>query len=69
MSMKVLEMEHHSPYRGYVRETWREGSFTEDSDRYVMERSGNAAFPHKGKLRYFAKEGLANMFTKLCYCP
>jgi len=44
MSIKVSEMEHHSPYRGYVRETWREGSYTEDSERYVMETSGNAAF-------------------------
>jgi hypothetical protein len=44
MSMKALEMEHHSPYRGYVKGTWRVGSHTEDSARYVMERSGNAAF-------------------------
>jgi len=44
MSRKALEMEHHSPYRGYVRGTWREGYYTEDSERHVMERSGNEAF-------------------------
>jgi hypothetical protein len=43
MSRKALEMEHHSPYRGYVRGTWREGSYTEDSERHVTERSGNEA--------------------------
>jgi len=45
MSMKVLEMEHLSLYRGSVRRTWREGSHTEDSVRHVMEGGGNGAFP------------------------
>jgi hypothetical protein len=33
-----------SLYRGSVRGTSREGSYTEDSDRQVMEGSGNRAF-------------------------
>jgi len=44
MSWKVLEMEYLSLYRGFVRETWRESSYTEDSKRYVMEGSGNGTF-------------------------
>jgi hypothetical protein len=44
MSRKTLEMEHHSPYRGYVRGTWREGSYNENSERNIMESSGNKAF-------------------------
>jgi hypothetical protein len=30
MSRKALEMEPHSPYSGYVRGSWRKGSYTED---------------------------------------
>jgi len=33
-----------SLYTGSVRETWREGSYTEDSERHVIEGSGNGAF-------------------------
>jgi len=33
-----------SPYRGSVRATWWEGSYTEDSERYVMKDIGNRAF-------------------------
>jgi hypothetical protein len=44
MSKKALEMEHLSPFRGSVRGTWREGSYTEGSERHVMEGSGNGAF-------------------------
>jgi hypothetical protein len=32
------------PYKGSVRVTWRKGSFTEDSDRPVIEGTGNGAF-------------------------
>jgi len=35
MSRKALEMDHHS--------IWREGSYTEDSERHVREGSGNRA--------------------------
>jgi len=51
MSMKVLEMEHHSPYTGYVRGTWREGSYTKDSERHLMEGTGNEAFLLYGSIR------------------
>jgi len=44
MSRKVLEMEHFCLYRGSVSSNWREGSFTEDSGRYVAEGSGTGAF-------------------------
>jgi len=44
MSRKALEMEHLYLYRGSVRGTWREGSYTEDSDRQITEGSGNTAF-------------------------
>jgi hypothetical protein len=44
MSRMVLEMEHCSLCRGSVRGTWREGSYTEDSERQVTEGSGNSAF-------------------------
>jgi len=45
MSIKVLEMKRLSPYRGSVRGTWREGFYTEDPLRHVMEGAGNGAFP------------------------
>jgi len=44
MSRKALEMEHLSLYTGSVRETWMESSYTEDSERHVMEGSGNGTF-------------------------
>jgi hypothetical protein len=44
MSRKALEMEHLSPYTGSVWGTWREGSYTEGSERHVMESSENGAF-------------------------
>jgi hypothetical protein len=43
MSRKNLEMDH-PLYRGPMRGTWREGSYTEDSERHVIEGSGNGAF-------------------------
>jgi hypothetical protein len=43
-SRKALEMEHISPYKGSVRWTWREVSYTEDSKRPVIEGTGNGAF-------------------------
>jgi len=44
MSRKALEMEHLYVYRDSVSGTWREVSYTEDSERHVMEGSGNVAF-------------------------
>jgi hypothetical protein len=37
-------MEHLSLYRGSMRGTWREGFYTEDLKRHVIEGSGNGAF-------------------------
>jgi hypothetical protein len=37
-------MEHLSLYAGYVRETQRDSSYTEDFVRHVMEGSGNKHF-------------------------
>jgi hypothetical protein len=44
LSRKALEMEHPSLYRGFVRGGWKEGSYSESSERYEMEGSGNGAF-------------------------
>jgi hypothetical protein len=44
MSRKALEMEHLSLYTGYMRETRRDSSYTEDPVRHVMEDSGNKHF-------------------------
>jgi len=44
MSRKALEMEHLSRYTGYMKETQRDGSYTEDSERHEMEGSGNKHF-------------------------
>jgi len=44
MSRKALEMEHLSPGRGFVRRAWREGSYTWDSERHVMECCGKGVF-------------------------
>jgi hypothetical protein len=35
--VEEAETEHLSPYRGFVRGTWRVGSFTGDSKRHVKE--------------------------------
>jgi hypothetical protein len=40
--------EHLYLYKGSVRGTWREGSHTEDSERYVSEVSANGAFLFTG---------------------
>jgi hypothetical protein len=51
MSRKAFEMEHLSlSHIGSVRGTWREGSYTEDSERHVIEGSGNAAILFTGAL-------------------
>jgi len=44
MPRKALEMKLLSPYTGSVRGTWREGPYSGDSERHVMEDSGNTAF-------------------------
>jgi hypothetical protein len=44
MSRKILEMEHLSLFRGSVISTWREGFYTENPERYVVEGSGTGAF-------------------------
>jgi hypothetical protein len=41
MPRKALEMEH--PFKGSVRGTWRDGSYTAGYDRHVMEGSGKEA--------------------------
>ena len=67
-------MEHLSLYRGSVRETWKEGSHSGDSERRVIKGSGNSACnlyfsiePYKihaqVNLRHLAREGSANKFT------
>jgi hypothetical protein len=65
MSRKALEWEHLSPYRGFMRGTY---SYTEYSERHVIEGSGNGAFftgLHKRNLGHLAKESSANMFIAL----
>ena len=45
-----------------------EGACTEDSERHLIEGSGNGAFfigVHKGNLRHLARKGSANMFIRL----
>jgi len=44
MSKNALEMEYLSPFRGSVRGTWIEYSYTEGTEGYVMEDSGNGTF-------------------------
>ena len=39
-----LEMQHLSLYEGPVKGLWREGPYTEDSERHIIEGSGNRAF-------------------------
>jgi hypothetical protein len=45
-------MEHLSPHRSSIRGTWREDSYTENSERYVMDGSGKGAFLLYGFLLY-----------------
>jgi hypothetical protein len=69
MSGKALEGEHLSLYRGSMKETWREGSHTEDSktcNRRLWKRS--ISFYRgsiRGTKRYLAREDSANMFNGL----
>jgi hypothetical protein len=42
--LKALEIESLSLYRGSMRETWREDSYTEGTERCIIEGSGNGAF-------------------------
>jgi hypothetical protein len=65
MSRKALGMEHLSPFRGSVRGTWRDSSYTEGYDRHVMEGSGNGALLLYGNPRYIGTEGSANMLVGL----
>jgi len=44
MPRKALEMELFSPYRGFMRGTWREGCYTWNSQRHVMECCGKGVF-------------------------
>jgi len=39
-----LEMQHFSLYEGSVKGLWREGPYTEDSERHIIEGSGSGAF-------------------------
>jgi hypothetical protein len=51
MSRKALEMGHPSLYRGSMRGEWRVNSYSEDSERHVMEGSGNGAIPLQDSIR------------------
>jgi hypothetical protein len=51
MSRKPLEMRHLSPYTSSVRGMCREGSYSGESERHVMEGSGNTAFLLQGSIR------------------
>jgi len=44
MLRKALEMQHLTPYRGSERGTCRKDSYAEESEKNVMEGSGNGAF-------------------------
>jgi hypothetical protein len=72
MSMKVLEVECLSPYRGCVTRTWKEGSYTEDHVRRNGRRwkwSISFIGLHMVKLRHLARDGLTNRFIGLDYSP
>ena len=62
MSRKALEMELLCLHTDPVRVTWCEDSYTEDSDRHVLEGFENGEFLfiglHKGNLRHLQREGL-----------
>jgi hypothetical protein len=48
-----------------VRGTWRKGTYTEHSEKHVMENSGKRISfigLHKENLKHLAREGSANMF-------
>jgi hypothetical protein len=51
MSRKTLEMKHLSIYTSSVRGTCREGFYSGDFERHVMESSGNTAFLLLGSKR------------------
>jgi hypothetical protein len=51
MSRKALEMKNLSPYTGSVRGNWRDGSYSGDSERHVIEDSGNTEFLLLGSKR------------------
>jgi len=51
MSRKSLEIEHSSLYRGSMKGGRREGSYSEDSDRHVMEGSGNGSILLQDSIR------------------
>jgi len=38
-----LKMQHLSLYEGSVKGMWREGPYNEDSERHIIEGSGNGA--------------------------
>ena len=51
MSRKALDMENLSPYSGFLRGTWREGSYTDDSARHETEGSGTGSLLLWGSIR------------------
>jgi hypothetical protein len=57
MYKKVLEMEHLPVCRGFVRETWREGFSTGDSETHVREVFERGAYLSLQKLREGNLEG------------
>jgi hypothetical protein len=44
-------MEHFFLYRASVKRTWVDSSYTDDSERHVIEGSGNGAFLLKRSVR------------------
>jgi hypothetical protein len=66
-----LEKEHLSSDRGFVGGTCREGSYTRNSVKYVMDSSGMGVIfivLHKGNLRHLARESSDNMSIVVGYC-
>ena len=51
MSRKALDMENLSPYSGFMRGTWREGSYTDDSEGHKTEGSGTGSLLLWGSIR------------------
>jgi len=51
MSRKALDMENLSPYSGFLRGTWREGSYADDSARHETEGSGTGSLLLWGSIR------------------
>jgi hypothetical protein len=65
MSRKAFEMGHLSLYRGFVRGTWREASYTEGYETFsgrLWKWSISFTGLHKGNLKHLAREGSANLF-------